>query len=365
MPGIPAFQGTGGTGRSMARWKGWERVRIKPDDGTVLQPGDPEYDTGHDAIAPIIISASRSTDIPAFYGEWFMNRLRNGYAAWANPFSGRLQYVSFARTRAMVFWSKNPRPFLPDIGALEAAGYDTLVLFTLNDYGEEGLEPGVPPLEERIRTFTELSSRIGPGRLTWRFDPVLLSDTLTVDLLLDRIQGIGDRLCRLTRSMVISFIDIGRYARVRRNLAASGLAGVREPAPAEIRAIAGGLADLNEDWELEIRACGEETDLSAWGIGRGACISYDTLVREFSHDPRLMEFLRPEEGREKRKRELKDPGQRRWCGCVAGKDIGHYSTCPHGCRYCYANASPALVERNYRHYCANSAQGIFLPALVE
>lgn len=347
----------------MARWKSWEHVRIGAGDGAVLQPGDPGYDTGLRAVAPVIISASRSTDIPAFYGDWFMHRLRQGYAAWANPFSGQPQYISFSRTRAMVFWSKNPRPFLPALGELDDAGYDTLVLYTLNDYEEEGLEPGIPPLEERIRTFADLSSRIGAGRLTWRFDPILLSDTLTVDRLLERIQGIGDRLFRLTTDMVVSFIDIGRYARVRRNLAASGFTGVREPTPAEVRAIAGGLSGLNEGWGFEIRACGEETDLSALGIGRGACISYDTLVREFSHDRRLMEFLRPEEGHEKRKRELKDPGQRRWCGCVASKDIGHYSTCPHGCRYCYANASMALVEKNFQKYCLNREKGIFPPCL--
>jgi len=349
----------------MARWKRWERVRIREDDGAVLDPVNPGYDTAREAIAPVIISASRSTDIPAFYGDWFMDRLRRGYAAWANPFSGRLQYVSFSRARVMVFWSKNPRPFLPALGELGKSGYDILVLFTLNDYQEEGLEPGVPPLDERIRTFSEISSCIGEGKLTWRFDPILLSDILTVDRLLERIQYIGDRLFPQTRRMVISFIDIGRYARVRRNLAAAGFSGVREPSHGEIIRIARGLSELNEEWGLEIQACGEESDLSAWGIGRGACISYDTLIREFPHDRVLMEFLRPEEDRDKRKRELNDPGQRRWCGCVASKDIGHYSTCPHGCRYCYANASPLLVERNYRRYGENRDQGIFLPALVE
>jgi hypothetical protein len=349
----------------MARWNGWERVRIGQEDGAVLDPGDPAYDSGLSAVAPVIISASRSTDIPAFYGDWFMDRLRKRYAAWANPFSGRLQYVSFSRARVLVFWSKNPRPFLPALSELGKAGYNILVLFTLNDYREEGLEPGVPPLDERIRTFSELSSCIGAGRLTWRFDPILLSDTLTVERLLERIQGIGDRLHRYTRRMVISFIDIRRYSRVRRNLAVAGFSGVREPSCEEIMRIARGVSELNEGWGLEIQACGEESDLSPWGIGREACIPYDTLIREFPHDKVLMEFLRPEEDREKRKRELKDPGQRRWCGCVVSKDIGHYSTCMHGCRYCYANVSPVFVERNYRSYCGNRARGTFLPALIE
>jgi len=349
----------------MARWKGWEKVRIRRENGAVLAPGDPGYPAGLEAIAPIIISASRSTDIPAFYGDWFMDRLRNGYAAWINPFSGKIQYVSFSRARVFVFWSKNPRPFLPELEDLEAGTGHTLVLYTLNDYEDEGLEPGVPPLDERIRTFAELSSRIGTGRLTWRFDPILLSDTLTASRLLEKIQGVGDRVSRLTRQMVISFIDIGRYPRVRRNLAAAGYPGVREPTAGEIQAISRGIAELNEDWGLAIHACGEDTDLSASGIGQGACISYETLVREFSGDRPLMGFLRPEEDHRVRERELKDRGQRRWCNCVASKDIGHYSTCMHGCRYCYANATPALVKRNYRQYCLNRDRGLFLPALVE
>jgi hypothetical protein len=349
----------------MARWKGWDHVRIRREDGAVLHPGDLGYETSLEAIAPVIISASRSTDIPAFYGDWFLERFRTGYAAWVNPFTGNLQYVSFSRIRALVFWSKNPRPFLPKLEELEEGGYSSIFLYTLNDYGDEGLEPGVPPLEERIQTFSDLSSRIGPGRLTWRFDPILLSDTLTVGRVLDKIQGIGDRIHRLTKQMVISFIDIDRYARVRRNLAVAGLSGVREPSHGEMHAIARGLAELNQGWGLRIQACGEEEDLSAWGINPGACISYETLIREFSQDRDLMEFLRPDGDREERERELKDPGQRRWCRCVASKDIGHYSTCLHGCLYCYATASPALAGRNYQRYCENRDRGRFPPALVE
>ena len=239
----------------MARWKGWEQVRIRQEDGAILVPGDPCYPAGIEAIAPVIISASRSTDIPAFYGGWFMDRLRKGYAAWANPFSGRLQNVSFSRARVLVFWSKNPRPFLPELEELEAGPRHALFLYTLNDYEDEGLEPGIPPLDERIRTFAHLSSLIGTGRLTWRFDPILLSDTLTVSRLLEKIQGIGDRVFRLTRQMVISFIDIKRYPRVRRNLAAFGYSDVREPTTGEARTIARGIAELNEEWGLSIRAC--------------------------------------------------------------------------------------------------------------
>lgn len=348
----------------MAGWKGWEHTRIDPSSGTVIPaPGVQERDI--DAITPLIVSASRSTDIPAFYHDWFMDRVRKGYAVWANPFSGQAQAVSFEKTRVFAFWSKNPRPIIPSLAEMSGQDYGILFLFTVNDYEDDGLEPVIPDLDERIRTFRTLSSQLGPGKLTWRYDPILLSDTITPGRILEKIQGIGDRIHTLTRRLVISFIDISRYPRVKRNLAAAGYPDIREPSAAEVTAIAEGLAELNKRWGLEIQACGEKTDLTPFGIQKAGCISYDILLREFSDDRLLMDFLRPGEDQARRKKELKDRGQRKQCGCVVSKDIGHYSTCLHNCRYCYANASRSAVEKNYQRYCENRDKGIFFPAIVE
>ena len=347
------------------RWKGWEHVSIDPATGQVIgADGDPGIQPV-DAIAPVIISASRSTDIPALYGDWFMERMKTGYATWTSPWNGRIQAVSFANVRLFVFWSKNPLPFLPALSQFRDQDVPFLLLYTLNDYREEDLEPGIPPLDERIRTFREISSLAGRGRVTWRFDPVLLSGTLTVERLLDRIRSIGDQVAGFTDRLVISFIDIERYPRVKKNL---GESGVRECSPREIRSLARGIAAANEDWGLEILACGEETDLSSYGIGRGACISYDHIAREFASDRQLINFLAPPGDPvllQERRRELKDPGQRSRCGCVVSKDIGRYTTCIHGCRYCYATSSAALAEKNYRRYCADRDAGIFHPGIIE
>ena len=142
------------------RWKGWERVPLEVPD-----PGVPGSTVAADAIAPVIVSASRETDIPAFYGDWFMARLRAGYVKWKSPWGGRPLYVSFAKTRVFAFWTKDPAPFLQHLDALDRAGFGYYFLFTLNDYEAEGLEPGVPPLNERIDTFIRLSERIGKGRV--------------------------------------------------------------------------------------------------------------------------------------------------------------------------------------------------------
>ncbi len=324
------------------------------------------------AIAPLIVSASRSTDIPAFYGNWFVSRLAAGYAVWKSPFGGEAVYVSFARARIFAFWSKDPAPFFPCLDELDRLGYGYFFLFTLNDYENEGLEPNIPSLKERIKTFIRLAQRIGPGRMVWRFDPLLLSDTITVDDLLNRIRFIGDAIHPFTRRLVISFIDITKYGKVQRNLVAAGCRGVREFSDREVTALAEGLSVLNDRWGISITACGERRDLTEYGIMRGQCIGYDLLAAEFSHDPVLMNYLSvPHQetlnGTGTRKdpsRYFKDPGQRGACGCIVSKDIGQYSTCPHGCLYCYANSSAALVSRNYQSYRSNAERGIFHASIL-
>ncbi|MGI6136152.1 MAG: DUF1848 family protein, partial [Petrimonas mucosa] len=123
--------------------------------------------------APIIISASRSTDIPAFYADWFFKRMEIGYSAWTNPFNGVKSFVSYENTRFIVFWSKNPRPLIPYLDYLEERRIGTYVQYSLNDYELNGLEKGVPKLQYRIDTFKMLVDRLGLGSVVWRFDPMI------------------------------------------------------------------------------------------------------------------------------------------------------------------------------------------------
>ena len=161
------------------------------------------------ARTPVIVSASRATDIPACYADWFFERLRRGYVARINPFDGRRSYISFARTRAVVFWSKNPRPLLPRLAELRERGIHCYVQYTLNDYEDEGLEPHLPPLEERIDTFRRLAEYLGRGLVVWRFDPLLLTDCLGTEELLRRAERIGDSQRAADEKLVFSFAAIG------------------------------------------------------------------------------------------------------------------------------------------------------------
>jgi len=333
----------------------WEKAGIKTETGIVS------------GVAPVIISASRSTDIPAFYSEWFMSRLREGYVKWVNPFNSKPQYVSFDKARLIVFWTKDAKPIVPYLKELNERGINYYFTFTLNDYENEGFEPGLRSLGDRIDTFRQLSERIGRDKVIWRFDPLVLTDRLDVEKLLDKVFKVGERITGYTDKLVISFADISSYAKVRRNLLGGGV-NCREFTPETMEAAALGLCEMNKRWGLEIATCCEGIDLSRYNIIKNKCIDDDLMVRLFPHDKELMEFLGYEAGyitgsgslEAKNgvvKRKLKDKGQRMNCGCMMSKDIGRYDTCGHRCIYCYANSSPGTAYNNYLKYLDSDRNG--------
>jgi len=306
---------------------------------------------GEKTVRPVVLSASRSTDIPAFYADWMLDRLKAGYCTWTNPFNRDRFRVSFEDVHAIIFWSKNPRPLIRYLDDVQALGFKNYYFqFTVNDYERERLEQNVPSLASRIETFRELSSEIGSARVIWRFDPLLLSSTVTVDVLLSRIQTIGRQLKDYTEKLVFSFADIKAYRKVVSNLRGTGC---REFTVEEREAFVRGLADINKEFGFVLATCAEEIDLSGYGIIHNKCVDDDLMVRLFNDDQVLMEFLGAEYdmidgwhiGKSK-----KDKGQRKACGCVVSKDIGMYNTCPHLCRYCYANSSDATVLSNCKKH---------------
>lgn len=313
------------------------------------------------AQTPVIVSASRSTDIPTFYADWFVERWKAGYVKWKNPFNGTPLYVSFKETRAVVFWTKNPKPMFKHLDFLDEHVKNYYFQFTLNDYDKEGFEGKVPRIESRINTFKELSNRIGRDRVVWRFDPLLLTKDIDVKELLMRLGNIGDQLHTYTRKLVFSFADISIYKKVESNLRKENIEYI-EFAPDTMIEFAQGLNKLNENWNLELATCAEKFDLNKYGIIHNKCIDDDLMIKLFHHDKELMKFLgikfieptlfEPTIGIEKTKK-MKDKGQREACGCIMSKDIGEYNTCPHECVYCYANTSKEIAFQNYKFHTAN------------
>jgi hypothetical protein len=312
----------------------WEKISIETAESGAVE-----------AIAPVIISASRATDIPAFFSSWFMARLRAGYCTWKNPFNQKVQHVSFAKARVIVFWTKNPAPLLPYLSEIEDLGINCYFQFSLNDYEKERWEPGLPPLADRVGTFASLSARTGSERAIWRYDPLLLAEGLSEAILADKIRKVGNMVHPYTKKLVFSFADVAEYKRVSARLAS---AGVRHTpfTPENMRSMAERIADASQAWGLELATCGEDVDLSDLGIKHNRCIDAALMRRLFPKDKALQDFLGAPKGmlpgfdqNDSWQDKLKDSGQRKTCGCVVSKDIGAYGTCRHGCLYCYAGGA--------------------------
>lgn len=337
-----------------------EKVNITLDDGSFAET----------TMHPVIVSASRATDIPAFYSDWFFYRLQKGYSAWINPFNNRRGYVSYKDTRFIVFWSKNPKPLLDHFGELDKRGIGCYIQYTLNDYVEDGLEKNVPPVNERIDTFKRLVDKLGIGRVIWRFDPLVLTDRISSDALLDKISKIGDQLKGYTEKLVFSFADIATYRKVKYNLKESNI-NYLEWNDSGMTEFALKLVELNNRWGFTLATCGEKINLQ--GVEHNHCIDHGLIIRLAHRDRALMEYLGVtkipmqkdmfgninipagaivlDDGTMAiQKKELPDKGQRTACGCMVSKDIGQYNTCPHQCEYCYANANKDIAVQNWlRH----------------
>ena len=315
----------------------WEKTTIQLSDGSEQK-----------AVAPLIISASRRTDIPANYGGWFKKRLEEGYVSWKNPYNQQVSYVSFDQARLFVFWSKNPASFFSILPLLDERHLNYYFQFTLNDYETEGIEPFVPPLAKRIEAFRKLSQMIGPEKVIWRFDPLLITSELSLKKLMQRVEFIASQLCEYTRKLVFSFADISVYRKVERNLR-NAQVDYREFTPELMHEAAQMLEVIGRKYGLELRSCCEAIDLSQYGIRPNKCIDDDLIRQLFPGDQKLMAFIGGREtlfpGKEdERYLRIKDKSQRAACGCIASKDIGEYDTCPLGCVYCYANRIPGKTH---------------------
>ncbi len=282
----------------------------------------------------MILSASRRTDIPAFYSEWFVNRLKEGFLLTVNPMNRKqVSRISLAPEviDCIVFWTKNPSPLSAKLAQL--SDYHYYFLFTLTPYPAQ-LEQGVPPIEKSVESFQELSTLIGPERVIWRYDPIIFSDTFSVGYHVEQFGRIAEQLESYTHKCVISFFDV--YQKCKKNM--RGIS-YQSPTIDQAKTIAGKLAEVAGNHRIQLDSCAQELDLDEFGIRRGKCID-DVLISKIT-------------GVEARV--ARDKNQRSTCRCVASIDIGAYNTCIHRCLYCYANFDHDRAEEHYRNHDPNSS----------
>lgn len=282
----------------------------------------------------MILSASRRTDIPAWYSEWFLNRIREGYVCVKNPMNPRqISRIDIhpENVDCIVFWTKNAAPMLRHLDELSA--YQYYFQYTVTGYGKD-VEPNVPDKKAVILpAFQKLSEKIGAKRVIWRYDPILFSSRYTPEYHLRAFRQIAETLRGHTEKCVISFVDL--YAKNAKNLTALKQYDLT---PESLGEFAGALSAVARENGMAVGTCAEKIDLQKYGIEHNCCID-KTLIEELIGMPLNAG---------------KDKGQRAECGCVESVEIGNYNTCPHGCAYCYANGSGGSVKNNCRKYDPHS-----------
>lgn len=261
-----------------------------------------------------IISVSYKDDTPAFKSEQFFEDYKKGEREIPSRLG--LQRISLRPedVYAFVFWTKNPSDhFINHMKDLKSPFY---IQWTISGYGQD-LEVNLPPKEEVIKRFIEVSKLLGPKRVIWRYDPILISDKYTVEEHIKRFRALCEELAPYTQRCVISFMD--EYGKIAQQVKAGEM---RAPTLEEIHEISGAFAEIAKPYGLVIQTCSEgKYDLSRYGICEGACID-GRLIEELTGEPL------PEQ--------LKKPNSFRRCRCAVNTDIGAYHSCKHGCKYCYA-----------------------------
>ena len=280
----------------------------------------------------MIIQTGMRTDIPAFYSKWFLNRLHEGYVLVRNPYEPSMvtRYRLDPEVVDLIgFCSKNPTPMLPHLHELRDYGQYWFV--TITPYGTD-IEPHVPPKEQVMETFKRLSDAVGPDAVAWRYDPILLTETYTMERHLEDFGRMTRNLSGYTTSCVISFVDL--YQKVKRNFPT-----LRALTHEEKMELGKQMIQIANDSGMTLRPCAEGNDLERYGADCGGCMTvslYEKALGCHLNAPR---------------RKNQRGGE---CACLLGTDIGAYDTCGHLCRYCYANTDAALVKENMlRHDTAS------------
>ena len=273
----------------------------------------------------MIINTGMRTDIPAFYAEWFIKRIREGYVYTRNPYNNT-QVTKYRLSPDVVdvlaFCTKNPAPMLSYMEELKKYGQYWFV--TITPYGAD-LEPNVPPKEQVMEDFLKLSRIVGADSMGWRYDPIIITNKYTVERHISDFSMMAEKLAGYTHTCVISFIDL--YKKVRRNFSEA-----KEVAYADKMALGKEFIRICKKYDMVVKPCAEGDELAGYGADCSGCMTKHTFEKAIHcrlDTPNIK-------------------SQRSECACLLGKDIGQYDTCGHLCRYCYANVNPDAVKRNMR-----------------
>lgn len=277
----------------------------------------------------MIIQTGMRTDIPAFYSEWFINRIKAGFVLVRNPYNP-VQVTRYSLSPDVVdlisFCTKNPSPMLDKMDHLTPYGQYWFV--TITPYGKD-IEPNVPDKQKVMEDFKRLSDRVGVDSIGWRYDPILVDSQHSVQWHIGKFEEMAKNLSGYTKTCVISFIDI--YKKVEKNFPQA-----RAVSHQDKMTIGKAFIEIAGNYGMTIRPCAEGTSLAPYGADCSECMTVKTYETALHSNLAV-----PKRGKNQRNGE---------CACLLGTDIGAYDTCGHLCRYCYANTDPDLVKENMRKH---------------
>ena len=281
----------------------------------------------------MILSVSRRTDIPNYYSEWFINRIREGYLYVRNPMNthqiSRI-VLSPELVDCIVFWTKNPEPMLSRLEELDA--YPYYFQFTLTGYNSD-MEYHIPDKKIMISIFQKLSHKIGRERVIWRYDPIIFTDKYNPKFHLNTFEQMAKELHGYTSKCVISFVDL--YTKIQKNMRTFKAFFLTEN---DLLLFAREISAIASRYDMKVATCAESIDLSSCGIEHNCCIDKELMEQIIGCKMKVD----------------KDKNQRKECGCMESIDIGTYNTCKNGCQYCYANYSMESVSQNCKQYDVHS-----------
>lgn len=282
----------------------------------------------------MIISASRRTDIPSYYSEWMINRLKEKYVLVRNPMNiHQVSKIDLSPSvvDAIVFWTKNPTLMLPYLDQIK--DYTYYFQFTLTAYGPD-VEKNLPSKNKIIiPTFQRLSREIGKERIIWRYDPIFFNEQYSMEYHCKYFEVLASKLSDYTEKCTVSFMDM--YRNTERNV--RGLSIFKDTYEMQVELLQR-FVEIAKKYGLYIDTCAEIGNFHNIGVEHAHCIDRERIERIGGFKLNVD----------------KDRNQRAECGCVASIDIGTYNTCNNGCLYCYANYSSKTVEKNFGMHSPDS-----------
>lgn len=280
----------------------------------------------------MILNTGARTDIVQYFSNWLLKRFAEGFVYVRNPlFPNKIIRYELTPEKidVVLFCSKNYAPILPRLQEITDK-FNTYFYYTITAYGKD-IEPGVPLIEESIKTLIQLAKIVGKEKIAWRYDPILFTEKYTFAVHQQTFEYLAKRLAPYIDRCIFSFVEM--YKKLEYNMPE-----IRPFTEKDKQNIASMLGKIAKKYQIKIQTCGNNDDYTKYGIAKSGCTTLE-ILGQANH----ISF-----------KTIQHKGLRQGCHCIESRDIGAYNTCLNGCKYCYANQSPKIAKENFKYHIPDS-----------